>query len=255
VGAAAIHDAAAAAVAVFDHAETFVYTGEGGARVPDNVVRLRANPSVNVIYLEAVAGRTRLIDVKFCEGLREIQYRAFAGCTALVGPLRMPSSVRIIHEGAFEYCTALTEVMLQDGLKEIRIFAFWGCTALRRVKNWGTKTRIMLKERFVPTEDKRQQMGLVHPDVVLWRTHDYSISSERTLKPIFNSFAKIRGVSVRSLRLTYRGRTMLLNDMKNKTPNQLGMTRDHDKDEAITVVVKSEERTSGTRESDFLLFF
>ncbi len=71
------------------------------------------------------------------------------------------------------------------------------------------------------------------------------ISLERTLKPIFNSFAKIRGVSIRSLQLIYRGRTMFLGDMKNKTPKQLGMTHDHDKDEATTVVIESKEMHVG----------
>jgi hypothetical protein len=36
-------------------------------------------------------------------------------------------------------------------------------------------------------------MGLVHPDVVLWRKHNYLISLDRILKPIFNSFAKNKG--------------------------------------------------------------
>ncbi len=153
VGVAAIDDANAAIV---NHAKMIVYTGKGGARVPNNIVQLRIDPSVDMIHPKAIPGCTQLINVEFCKGLREIQYRAFAGCTALVGPLRMPLLVRMIHEGAFEYCTALTEVMLQDGLKEICNFAFWGCTALRRVKNWGTKTRTTLKERCVPTKDKRR---------------------------------------------------------------------------------------------------
>jgi hypothetical protein len=112
-------------------------------------------------------------------------------------------------------------------------------------ENWGTKTRITLKERCVPTKDERQQMGLVHPDVVLWRTHDYLIGLERILKLIFISFAKKRGVSLQLLWLTYMGWTMFLSNMKNKTPNQLGMMRDHDEDEAITVVVESKEMHVG----------
>jgi hypothetical protein len=136
VGAAAIDNTNAAIV---NHAKMFLYTGKGGASVPDNVVRLRVDPSVYVIHPKAIAGHMQLINIEFCKGLCEIQYRAFAGCTALVGPLRMLLLVRIIHEGTFEYCTALTEVMLQDGLKEICNFTFWGCMALRRVRIGGPR--------------------------------------------------------------------------------------------------------------------
>ncbi|KAL3808164.1 hypothetical protein ACHAXA_010650 [Cyclostephanos tholiformis] len=223
-----------------DDGTTFVYTE--GARVPIDVVRLRVDPSVDVIPPETCLGRKKLIEVTFPEGrLREIQYRAFANCTALKGVLRIPSSVKIIDVGAFEYCTSLTEVMLQDGLKEIRNFAFRGCTSLVQVKNWGTKTRITLRESRPPTEEERRTMGLVHPDATIIKNYSYDIGSETTLRPIFNSFCTKRGVTLQSLRLTYKGKTMFLSDMKNKTPKQLGMLKDHENDEAIFVVVQSDE--------------
>ena len=124
---------AAGARADDGEAGTFVYVD--GAVIPDNVVRLVVDPSVVVIPPAACEGRTKLAEIRFSEGgLREIEYRAFANCTALAGTLRIPSSVTIIHKCAFEYCTSLTEeVMRQNGLEEIRSFAFRGCTSLRKV--------------------------------------------------------------------------------------------------------------------------
>ena len=240
-------------------AGTFLYVE--GAIVPDDVVRLIVDPSVVVIPPAACEGRKKLAEIRFPEGqLREIQYRAFANCTALSGPLRIPSSVKILHECAFEYCTSLTEVVLQDGLEEIRNFAFRGCTSLRQVRNWGTKTRIMLREIVAPTDDERQNMGLVHPDAMLHRNHEYEIGSETTLRPVFNSFAAKRGASLRSLRLTYKGRTMFLSDFKNKTPKQLGMSsqmtsqdgidRVWREDEVIFVVIEPEEANAGGGRDD-----
>ena len=144
--------------------------------------------------------------------------------------------------------------MLQDGLEEIRNFAFRGCTSLRQVRNWGTKTRITLREIVAPTDEERQNMGLVHPDAMLHRNHEYEIGSETTLKPVFNSFAAKMGASLRSLRLTYKGRTMFLSDFKNKTPKQLGMslqmTSQDREDEVIFVVIEPEEANAGGGRDD-----
>jgi DNA-nicking Smr family endonuclease len=224
-----------------DDEDTFVYTK--GARIPLDVVRLRIDPEVEVIPPQACMERKRLTEVIFANDgkLSEIQYGAFSRCTAMKGVLRIPGSVRIIHESAFEYCTSLTEVVLQDGLKEIRNYAFRSCTSLRQVKNWGTKTRITLRESRPPTDDERRTMcGLVHPDVLLVRQYKYDVGSETILRPIFNSFCNKRGVKLHQLRLTYKGKTMFLSDIKNKTPKQLAMLDDEKNDEAIFVFVEPE---------------
>jgi hypothetical protein len=83
-------------------------------------------------------------------------------------------------------------------------------------------------------------MGLVHPDATIIRKYQYDIGSETTLRPIFNSFCTKRGVKLQQLRLTYRGKTMFLSDMKNKTPKQLAMLDDEKNEEAIFVVVEPE---------------
>jgi hypothetical protein len=43
-------------------AEVFVYTGDGGAEVPVDVVRVRVNPSVTSIPASAFNGRKTLTD-------------------------------------------------------------------------------------------------------------------------------------------------------------------------------------------------
>ena len=43
--------------------EVFVYTGPGGERVPDDVVRIRVYPSVMSIQANAFRGRKKLAEV------------------------------------------------------------------------------------------------------------------------------------------------------------------------------------------------
>ena len=49
--------------------KVFVYTGPGGERVPDDVVRIRVYPSVMSIQANAFRGRKKLAEVELCEGL------------------------------------------------------------------------------------------------------------------------------------------------------------------------------------------
>ena len=52
--------------------EALVYTGEGGAEVPQNVVRVLVDPSVSSILDFAFYARKKLAEVELCEGLVEI---------------------------------------------------------------------------------------------------------------------------------------------------------------------------------------
>jgi hypothetical protein len=60
-----------------------------------------------------------------------------------------------------------------------------------------------------------------------------------TLKSMFNSFCAERGVTMRSLRLTYRDKRVFLSGMKNETPKQLGMLKD--RENSVFVLVKSDK--------------
>ena len=85
-------------------AEVFVYTGAGeGAVVPNDVVRVRIDPSVRVIPSRAFYQRRQLQEVEFHNGLREIGYNTFSMCTAL----------RAVH--------------VSDGVERIGCGAFFGC--------------------------------------------------------------------------------------------------------------------------------
>ena len=85
-------------------AEVFVYTGAGeGAVVPNDVVRVRIDPSVLVLPMDAFNNCIALKEIVLHDGLREIGLRAFS------------------------MCKALTKVQLSDGIESIGGGAFFGC--------------------------------------------------------------------------------------------------------------------------------
>jgi len=53
--------------------------------------------------------------------------------------------------------------------------------------------------------------------------HILTIGSSTTLKTLFNDYADKRGVSLRSLRFSYNGKTLFLSCIRNKTPDELYM--------------------------------
>jgi len=68
-----------------------------------------------------------------------------------------------------------------------------------------------------------------------------SIGSSTNLKTLFNDYAKERGDSLRSLRFSFRGKTLFLSSVGNKTPDELNM-KDQD---VIGVHVTSTIRDTG----------
>jgi DNA-nicking Smr family endonuclease len=52
----------------------------------------------------------------------------------------------------------------------------------------------------------------------------FDITSSTTLKKVFNEYAEDRGVSLRSLRFSYQGKTLFLSSVGNKTPDELNMS-------------------------------
>jgi hypothetical protein len=84
-----------------DTEEVFVYMGEGGARAPQNVVRVRVDPSVTLIPAYAFVGCKQLIEVEMCEGLVEIGDWAFASCGHSIMKIIIFNSLRRINEYAF----------------------------------------------------------------------------------------------------------------------------------------------------------
>jgi hypothetical protein len=85
-------------------AVAFVYTGMGeGAVVPNDVVRVRIDPSVLVIPGGAFFQRCKLETIELHDGLRKIGYDAFNRCAAL-RVLHVPDRVESIGSHAFFGC-------------------------------------------------------------------------------------------------------------------------------------------------------
>ena len=82
-------------------AEVFVYTGEGGAVVPQDVVRVRVDPSVTSIPAYAFHERKKLAEVELCEGVVEIGEGVFDWCDRSIKIINIPASLRRICGYAF----------------------------------------------------------------------------------------------------------------------------------------------------------
>ena len=94
-----------------------------GAVVPNDVVRVRIDPSVRTFF-----GRRKLEEVQLHDGLREIGREAFQYCTAL-NDIVIPPGLREIGYGAFSDCTSLTKVHVSDGIESIGPYAFYYCNS------------------------------------------------------------------------------------------------------------------------------
>ena len=113
--------------------EVFTYMGEGGPRVPDDVVHVMVHPSVTAIPQAAFAGQDKLKDVELHEGLIDIGTRAFRGCLRLKR-IAIPSTVTVIRQWVFGYCTDLEDVEFHDdGLVEIGEYAFGYCKSMKHI--------------------------------------------------------------------------------------------------------------------------
>jgi hypothetical protein len=108
------------------NAEVFVYTGAGGAEVPDDVVRARVDSSVTSIHACAFDHCKKLTEVELCEGLVEIGGYSFWCCDQSIKKISMPNSLRRIEDCAF-YHALRTPICLHDGIESIGYHAFAGC--------------------------------------------------------------------------------------------------------------------------------
>jgi len=129
--------------------DIFVYMG-GDQVVPNDVVRVRIDRSVNMIPTRAFYHRSRLIDVEFHDGIiiieedaffyccslisvklfgvREIKWRAFSNCSDLIN-VKFVDKLETIEQGAFQDCTSL-ETIKMPSIRIIRQFAFMNCEQL-----------------------------------------------------------------------------------------------------------------------------
>ena len=108
------------------NANDFVYTGTGGAEVPDDVVRVLVDPSVTSIPASAFNERTKLAEVELCEGLVEIGAWSFSRCDHSIAKINIPNSLRRIKDWAF-YNSLRNPIRLHDGIESIGKEAFCFC--------------------------------------------------------------------------------------------------------------------------------
>ena len=108
------------------NAEVFIYTGPGGAVVPDDAVRVRDDPSVTFIPARAFRERKKLTEVELCEGLVEIGNSSFACCEHSITKISIPISLRRIDKDAFFY-SLQCPILLHDGITSIGDYAFVRC--------------------------------------------------------------------------------------------------------------------------------
>ena len=106
-------------------AEVFVYTGDGGDAVPDDVIRVRVDHSVMLIPARAFYGRKKLTEVELCEGLVEIGAWSFTWCYHSM-KINTPNSLRRINDWAF-YHSLQCPIRLNDGIESIGASAFADC--------------------------------------------------------------------------------------------------------------------------------
>ena len=99
-------------------AEVFVYTGEGGAAIPQNVVSVLVDPSVTSIPANAFDGRKKLAEVELCEGVVEIGDCSFSWCNHSITKISIPNSLRRVNHYAFGF-SLRTTIRLNDGIESI----------------------------------------------------------------------------------------------------------------------------------------
>jgi hypothetical protein len=108
------------------NAEVFVYTGEVGAVVPQDVVRVRVDPSVTSIPAQAFIYHKKLAEVKLCEGVVEIGERSFGLCDHSIRRINIPNSLRRVKDFAFSF-SLRTPIRLHDGIESIGRYSFSSC--------------------------------------------------------------------------------------------------------------------------------
>jgi hypothetical protein len=109
------------------NADVFVYTGEGGESPPQNIVRVRVDPSVTSIHAKAFHQRKKLAEVELCEGLVEIGEESFSRwCDHSITKINIPTSLRRICDDAFRY-SLRCPIRLHNGIESIGGGAFAYC--------------------------------------------------------------------------------------------------------------------------------
>jgi hypothetical protein len=102
--------------------------------IPNDVTRVKVDPSVIEIHNEAFKGCESLVEVEFSEGLEVIFKEAFYNCKNLKFKNKLPSTLEAIDGYAFWGCASLDSIEFPEGLQVIGRQAFAECHELKRIK-------------------------------------------------------------------------------------------------------------------------
>ncbi|KAK1737881.1 hypothetical protein QTG54_011175 [Skeletonema marinoi] len=127
--------------------DIFVYLG-GEQEVPHDIKHVIIDESVKIIPPRAFWNRTKLISVKFHNGIEKIEGGAFNRCWSLRRATLL--GVREIGKCAFSSCVGLSKMEFGDKLETIGQGAFDFCAALRRIV-------IPLKDDMFPLFGRHQR--------------------------------------------------------------------------------------------------
>ena len=124
----------AATYIMSDHGDnnfiTYIYRGEEGEIIPDDVTRIIVDVSVWLIRAEAFRGHTNIVEVICHNDVEKIGTMAFRWCRNLRRVV-MPG-VKVVFRQAFFKCDALTDVECGK-LELIKVEAFAFCESLRSI--------------------------------------------------------------------------------------------------------------------------
>lgn len=118
----------------------FTYTQEDGGivltRYNGECENLIIPSEIDSIPVKAIRGaflnNGTVKNVRVSEGIENIDYMSFYGCTALVN-ITLPDSVKTIGHAAFLGCMALEKVKTGAFLEEIMPYAFSDCIFLKKL--------------------------------------------------------------------------------------------------------------------------
>ena len=113
-------------------AVVFIYDGANENEVPDDVTRIRVDPSVTIIPALAFEEHGNLQEVELPEGITTIGRQAFQCCKSLKR-INFPSTLQVIGYEAFDICEKLEDIILPTGLRKLGKFAFYGCNSLKGI--------------------------------------------------------------------------------------------------------------------------
>lgn len=97
-----------------------------------SIISVNFPASVKQIQARAFWGCTNLKKITFNEGLKSLEIFAFSGCENL-SYVELPSSLEEINAHAFDGCSNLKEIKFHEGLKVLRDSAFADCKSLSYV--------------------------------------------------------------------------------------------------------------------------